>query len=403
VAMQRKALIIGEAVGPMETVSDVFQRFGFARVEEVPSLNAATARLRNDHYDLVAVAIDRLSSVEMAVLEREIRRESSMLIGTAPKADPELILRGMRAGVQEFLVSPPDPTELANAIDRLTRRTMSESQRGQVVAVYSGKGGVGTTSTAVNLAYGFAKNHPDRRAAIADFVVGGGDVRVLLNLKPPYDIGDLVMKVDRVDQELLFSVLSATVGGVWVLPASESEEVSELLDATASASILNHLRAHFAVVVVDCEHHMSDRTLAAFDAADRVVLVTQLTVPALRSTKRTLELCERLGYPDSKLFVVVNRYHSGDVVTLTDAKDVLGRDVFWSIPNDYRAFTDALTRGRPVTDRDTATPLARAFVQLAAKLGGTSHVATTNGDVVAAAAGGGASRLSRLLRMGRKH
>ena len=59
-AMQRKALIIGEAVGPMETVSDVFQRFGFARVEEVPSLNAATARLRNDHYDLVAVAIDRL-------------------------------------------------------------------------------------------------------------------------------------------------------------------------------------------------------------------------------------------------------------------------------------------------------------------------------------------------------
>jgi len=184
--------------------------------------------------------------------------------------------------------------------------------------------------------------------ALADFVMGGGDVRVLLNLKPAYDVGDLAVKMDRVDEELLFSVLSTTTGGVWVLPASENEEVSDLLDATAAASILNHLRAHFSVVV-DCEHHMSDRTLAAFDAADRIVFVTQLIVPALRSTKRSLELCERLGYPDSKLFVVVNRHHSGDVLSLNDAKDVLGREVFWTIPNDYRAFADALTRGRPVT------------------------------------------------------
>src|SRR5204863_9782178 len=97
------------------------------------------------------------------------------------------------------------------------------------------------------------------------------------------------------------------------------------------------------------------------------------------STKRTLELCERLGYAESKLFVLVNRFHSGDVVTLKDAKDVLGREVFWKIPNDYRAFADALTRGRPVTDLDAASPLTKSFVQLASKLGGTSDAERTNG------------------------
>jgi pilus assembly protein CpaE len=397
VATKRKALIIGEALGGSETAAEVLLRFGFAKLEETPSLNAATARLRNDHFDLVVVALDKLSSVEMSLLDREIRRESSILIGTAPKADPDLILRGMRSGVQEFLVSPPDSNDLAGALDRLVRRNTKETQRGQVVAVYSGKGGLGTTSVAINLAYGLAKNHPDRRVALADFVMGGGDVRVLLNLKPAYDIGDLAVKMDRVDEELLFSVLSATTGGVWVLPAAENEEVSDLLDATAAASILNHLRAHFSVVV-DCEHHMSDRTLAAFDAADRIVLVTQLIVPALRSTKRTLELCERLGYPDSKLFVVVNRHHSGDVLSLADAKDVLGRDVFWTIPNDYRAFADALTRGRPVTDKDAASPLARNFVQLAAKLGGTSQVPAADG----ASTPTHGSRFSRLLGRGKK-
>jgi pilus assembly protein CpaE len=396
VSTKRRALIIGDAFGGSDSAAEVLQRFGFAKLDEAPSLNAATARLRNDHFDLVVVAIDRLSAVEMSLLEREIRRESSMLIGTAPKADPDLILRGMRSGVQEFLVAPPDPTDLAGALDRLVRRTTKETQRGLVVAVYSGKGGLGTTSVAINLAYGFAKNHPDRRVALADFVMGGGDVRVLLNLKPAYDVGDLAVKMDRVDEELLFSVLSATTGGVWVLPASENEEVSDLLDATAAASILNHLRAHFSVVV-DCEHHMSDRTLAAFDAADRIVLVTQLIVPALRSTKRSLELCERLGYPDSKLFVVVNRHHSGDVLSLGDAKDVLGRDVFWSIPNDYRAFADALTRGRPVTDKDSSSPLGKNFVQLAAKLGGTSQPASSG--VTTPTRG---SRFSRLLGRGKK-
>ena len=255
-----------------------------------------------------------------------------------------------------------------------------------------------TGSVAVNLAYAFALNHPDRRVALADFVIGSGDVRVLLDLKPAYDIGDLVMKVDRVDEELLFAVLTATTGGVWILPASEKEEVADLLDAGATSSIINHLRAHFNVVI-DCEHHMSERTLAAFDAADRIVFVTQLTVPALRSTKRSLELCERLGYTDSKLFVLVNRFHSGDVVTPGDAKDVLGREVFWKIPNDYRAFSDALTRGRPITDHDANSPLARSFVQLAAKLGGTSEGEKDNG----VAAPAGKSRIGRILRMGRKN
>lgn len=397
-AVQRKGLIIAEAVGDHDKAVEVLARFGFKHVDQAPSLTAATARLRNDHYDLVIVPIDKLSGVEMALLDREIRREAAMLIGTAPKADPDLILRGMRAGVQEFLVSPPSATDFAAAVDRLVRRTSTETQRGLVTAVFSGKGGLGTTSVAVNLAYAFALNHPDRRVALADFVIGSGDVRVLLDLKPSYDIGDLVMKVDRVDEELLFAVLTATTGGVWILPASEKEEVADLLDAGATSSIINHLRAHFNVVI-DCEHHMSERTLAAFDAADRIVFVTQLTVPALRSTKRSLELCERLGYPDSKLFVLVNRYHSGDVVTPGDAKDVLGREVFWKIPNDYRAFSDALTRGRPITDHDANSPLARAFVQLAAKLGGTSEGEKANG----VAAPAGKSRIGRILRMGRKN
>ena len=106
-ANKRKALVIGEAAGAHESAVEVLQRFGFTQLDTVASLAAATAKLRAYHYDLVVAPIDTLSPVDMTVLEREVRRESSLLIGTAPTADPELILRGMRAGVQEFLVAPP--------------------------------------------------------------------------------------------------------------------------------------------------------------------------------------------------------------------------------------------------------------------------------------------------------
>jgi pilus assembly protein CpaE len=141
---------------------------------------------------------------------------------------------------------------------------------------------------------------------------------------------------------------------------------------------------------------VSDRTLSALDASDRVILLTQLSVPGIRSTKRTLELFDRLGYPESKALIVVNRHHSGDVVTVPDAREVLGRDIYWKIPNDYRGFANALTGGAPLVNHNPASPVAKSFVQLAAKLGGASAPAT-NGKA------DHASRLGRLLRMGRKN
>jgi Flp pilus assembly CpaE family ATPase len=86
------------------------------------------------------------------------------------------------------------------------------------------------------------------------------------------------------------------------------------------------------------------------------------------------------------------------VVTPADAKDVLGREVYWKIPNDYRAFADAVTRGRPITDRDSSSALAKSFYQLGAKLGGTSEGESANGATTPA----GGTRLGKILRIGRK-
>ena len=394
--MSRKALVVTGAAGDVEVVESTLHRFGFGTVAHVPAIAQLLEQLRQDHFDLVIVPLQQLDAAQLAEVERELRRERfTFVIGTAPEADPDVMLRAMRAGIHEFLVSPSDVKDLSAAVDRLMRRMPSEATRGEVVAVLSNKGGLGSTSVAVNLASGFARNHPNSRSALIDLVVTGGDVRLFLNLQAPYDMGDLVEKLDRIDNDLLTSLLAPTDDGVWVLVSPDDPEADELIDGGTVAAVVGHMRSHFAFTVIDCEHHMTERTLGALDAADRVLLVTQLRVDALRSAQRTLTLCKRLGYAADKVRVVVNRYQSSDVLSLGDAAEVLKQEVYFKIPNDYAASTGALTKGEPVAQFAPDSKLAASYRQLAAKLGGgVESVTATNGNGHRAS---GSTRLRQLF------
>ncbi|MGZ8375772.1 MAG: AAA family ATPase [Gemmatirosa sp.] len=398
--MQRRAIIVAGAAGPGPSpiVESVLLRAGFAPAVEVPTVAQALERLRDERVDLLMLPLQGPAAADLSALEREIARApQTFVLGTGAAVEPDLILRAMRAGVHEFLVTPPSTDDLTRAVDRMVRRARPESAPRLAVVVYSAKGGMGTTSVSLNLAFAFARTAGAGRVALADYVVSGGDVGTMLNLRPSYDIGDLAPKLAQLDAALLESFITRTPQGVAVLAASERPEALDTVDGLAAGRILEELRTHFATTVVDCEHHPTDRTLTALDAADRIVLVTQLSVAAVRSAQRTLQLFVRLGYPDEKIAVVANRTQPGDLISANDVGKVLDRELFFRLPNDYRASEAALTRGLPVVVHDPNTALARAYVALAAKLAGAEGalVAPAARDVLP-------SRFGRLLGIGRR-
>jgi len=169
--VQRRALIVAGAAGPTDAAKAVLARFGFGEPAASVDVSTALAEIQHQSYDLLVLPLQDLDSLQLAAVERALRAgRVSFTVGTAPRAEPDLIIRAMRSGIQEFLVYPPDPKDLATAIDRLMRRVNANGQRGVVYALYSSKGGLGTTSIAANLSHALAKGHKDSRVAIADLV-----------------------------------------------------------------------------------------------------------------------------------------------------------------------------------------------------------------------------------------
>ena len=381
--MSRQALIVGDAVGSDTALEQTLQRYGYSRIERIATVKEALEVLGLQHFDLFFVPIDDIDEFQLAAIDRVSRHERHMgVVATGPRIEPELMLRAMRAGIQEFLVRPMVLGDLVAAVERLHRRNSSGVTSGQVYGVFSAKGGVGASTVAVNLAYGLACNHGEGRIAVADLALPGGDIRILLNVKPSYDLGDLAGKVERIDAELLNSVMIPATDGLWVLAAPEQPESEEAIDATVISSVILQLRHSFNFSVLDLESQLSDRTLAALDAVDRIVLLTELKVPALRALQRTMGIFRRLGYPNEKLCVVVNRYQSGDVISAAEASDLLKADLFFKLPNDYKSSSEAATACTPLIHSHPESKLATAYLQLAQKLGGGNipHSNGTNGS-----------------------
>ena len=197
---------------------------------------------------------------------------------------------------------------------------------GLVIAVYGSRADVGVTTIATSLARAFrslgsenvAYTELDARAVRARSETVGGD-----EVSQPPD-----------DEQFVVPGLNAALirqrDGVWAL-AMTRPRTPAMSDAKSVTVALDAIRAQFPTTVVELEHQVNERTLAAFDTADRLVVVTEGSVPSLRGTQRVLRLCRRLNYPDEKMCVVVNRFDAPASLAVADISVALKREVFWKI------------------------------------------------------------------------
>lgn len=316
-------------------------------VGEVFKESAQQGRLRSAGAQVVLVETAKTDDLPLAVRLAHQLVPGSWVFAISETADPELILETVRAGGREFLTKPLDRTMLAAALDRYSaEHKPAKNQEGKILTVTSAKGGAGSTSVAINLASSTAC-FPGTHVALVDLIYPLGDITAYLNLKPKYTLADAVKSVNRLDPVLLETFVSEAAG-ISVLAGPGEFGAGPAFSAEAISKILNVFREAYSHTIVDASSASDEQMLRLLsEVSEAIVVVLTPEIPALWRTLRLLELLDVHGAGD-RIKVVLNRSHKKDEITRKDIENTLGRKIFWSLPNDYRASIDAINAGKPL-------------------------------------------------------
>ena len=285
--------------------------------------------------------------------------------------NPDLLMRAMRAGVQEIIKRPLDRAALTEAVERVAqlhhRKQGGGSQR-SVITVFSNKGGVGVTTVATNLALSL-KRVTNHEVALCDFDYQSGDVASMVGVVPTRSMSDL-LTMDRVDSASVQGVLSKHPSGVMVLPQPEQIDQADGMTAHQAGSILEVVGSTHELVVVDAPHVFNDITLEIFDRSSTIMLVVEFSIPSVRAARRSLDLFQKLNFlaVPGRVRILVNRRAEKSAITPEQVEETLGMPIAFNVSNDYAAVSESINLGRPLCADSPASRAGRDIDAIARQL-----------------------------------
>jgi pilus assembly protein CpaE len=286
------------------------------------------------------------------------------LISTAQNASSDRLLQSLRAGAREFLQLPIRAEELKTVLDRVAEfcagQVETPEKKGRMVAVFSSKGGCGTSFIATNLAAA-----TNARTVLVDLNLQAGDLPLFLGVDPKYSFADMAENRARLDDALINSFVTPYSSGLSLLAAPKEADAADEIEPEHVFEVLQRLRESYDYVVLDPQHTFDSITLAALDQSDEIVLILTLDIPAIRSTQRALEIFDRLGYPRKKIRIVVNRWSKQIDLDLRQVEKFLGEPVIGFVPSDYQTAVTSINLGRPLVLSDPNCKIAQEIKRVA--------------------------------------
>jgi len=315
--------------------------------------------------------------------------------------DADYMRRAMLAGARDFLTKPVDMDSLYNTIRTVyqnheairrqyeaieqgaiaaalnsVEQIGDEDRAGNIIVVYSPKGGVGTTTIATSLASGLMKE--DIKVLVVDADLQFADVWTFLNLSPQTTVVDLIPDVDDLDVDLFENIVTTHDSGIKVLAGPTRPEFADEVKARPDAlgMILNKIANHYDFIIVDTSSQIDETLMGIFDASTKILLVATPTLVTLKEMRFVLDLFDQLGYEPDRTVVAMNKTFDdrrGKTATISNekAEGFLKRKIIGTIPMvDERIILSAITRGVPVVgvDRDQNKPPIKQLLELSETL-----------------------------------
>jgi pilus assembly protein CpaE len=315
------------------------------------------------------IVLDLRDQAQLPATLPQVKRQhpATAVVIIASVLDPVLILEAMRAGANECVTDPVTERDLESAIQRVLAQRKAPIA-GEVFAFIGAKGGVGTTTLAVNVATELARLAESAGTLLIDLHLAYGDAGLLLSAEPRFSVLDALENTHRLDEAFFRGLVVRTKAGPDLLASSERGMASPV-DAHRIRTLIEFAARQYRYVVLDV-HRSDTDALDALETATTIVVVANQDLATVRSASRMSGLL-RQRYGKDKVRVVVSRYDSKAEITHDDIERTIGLPVNHMFPSDYRLALQALNKGRPLA-LDNHNRLAGSFAAFARDLSGLS-------------------------------
>lgn len=324
---------------------------------------------------------------------------AASIIMMSVQGEQEYLRRAMIAGAKNYLTKPFTGDELMQAIKQVHTNEIKRKntlkgihkqvEKGKVITVFSTKGGVGKTTISTNLAV--ALSELGAKVGIVDVDLQFGDMALFLNVMPKATIADLIRDIDHLDANLLESYLTDYNDKVKLLSAPFRPEQAESITNTHLSAILKTMVGMFDYIIVDTAPVFNEVILSVLDAADCILVISSLDLPAIKNVKLCLEIMESLDYPQEKIKMILNRANSAGGIETNEVEESLHHDFIATIPSDGKTVLGAVNRGIPFVISHPETVIAQSVFNLA------KSIANVGSDVTLEPQKGVVDRIKRLF------
>jgi len=244
-------------------------------------------------------------------------------------------------------VAEPEPEPEEEPLIEQPRKRVRRPGRtkADTVLVFSGKGGVGKSVLATNLAVALSQR--GSKVALIDLNLQYGDVGVLLHVEShPTSIESLAQQGEQVDRDYLDEVMATGPEDVRILLAPASPEFADLVTAASIRAILRELSRGYDYIIVDSPAHIEERVLEVIEVADQILVVSSFNITSVKDTKVTLKLLQSLGIERDRIAVVLNQTHAKVGFPREEIEKSVRREILAHLPYDAR-IDESIDTGRP--------------------------------------------------------
>lgn len=375
--MSDKILIVDDDIQTLRLISMMLERQGY-RILAASTASQALHMAHAEHPDIIVLDI-MMPDMDGYEVTRRLRKDPEtanipILMFTA-KTQVEDKVSGYEAGADDYLTKPIHPAELTAHVRALLSRSKARSvpsrDLGYTIGVIGAKGGVGSSTLALNLALAFHQK-TKLEAVAAELRPGQGTWCLELGHSLSNGLGNLLrMRAAEISAVAVEKELARLSYGIRLLMASPQMKDKELLRAADQLeAVVENLPLLAKLAVLDIGSPCILGLEAVLNHCNEIILVIE---PSIVCTHRARHLIDDLapkGFGRSKVLTVVciNRSRTEAQISPAQMQEILGQPIAQIIPPAPEIAAQAVSRNIPILQVQLGGVVSQQFSALAERV-----------------------------------